>query len=317
MAPSVDSVRAAKYEGPGSASHPKGFILRMARRSNCHRPWSYVSLRSSNPGARKRRLLCIAAQRARPPFGGGGPENFRREVVVIADQAFSDLVGLIYDCALDKDRWSEVLERLCGATKAEFGELSVTNVATRQWSVAAAHNWPRAALEEMAQNLAVNPLVPLGLVYDVGKPFCGSRDYGVEAMRRTPYWQRCMKPFAVHDIIAVSVTRTVPFYGQFSITSTDALGPFSNADIELVRMVAATCAAINRAFWLVRAPTSCRKRTFRGPRHGGDCGADRDAGPSSDFCERGGRRRTGPGRSVGSSGWSAAPHARQSSPVLE
>ena len=157
---------------------------------------------------------------------------------MIADGAFSDLVGLIYDCALDKERWPEVLAELCKVTGAGYAEISVHNVVTHQVDVAAVHNWPPDALAAMAANIASNPIIPLGLVYEIGRPFCGTRDFGIEQMRRTLYWQRCLKPFAVHDIIAVPVTRSVPYFANFSVTSTDARGPFSDADIEFMCVVA-------------------------------------------------------------------------------
>ncbi len=154
------------------------------------------------------------------------------------DKELSDLIGCIYDCALDKRRWPSVLEKLCDAMGGICAELSVLNTLTGASDIMALHNWTAEFLHAVQANIHTSPFNALGLVMPLAEPFCVSRDYGLEEMRRTPYWKRVIKGHGTSDYLIIPLKRTVAKLAYLGVNVSEARDVFSDQDIELARVLA-------------------------------------------------------------------------------
>jgi DNA-binding CsgD family transcriptional regulator len=153
------------------------------------------------------------------------------------DPAFSDLVGQVYDCSLDKDRWPAVLGEICGVLRGKMADLSVFDGSGAAMQVHASHGWPPELLDRVLRHTHLNPALPLGMVHPLGEPWCGSREMGVERFRRTLYWQSCMKGEGTLDLVAVTITRKTTQTGFWAVTGGEERGVFSDEDLDFARAI--------------------------------------------------------------------------------
>jgi DNA-binding CsgD family transcriptional regulator len=156
---------------------------------------------------------------------------------MFADHAFSELIGRIYDCAIDKSRWAAVLEDICGILKGKFADLIVYDGYTTTAEVGASYGWTPEHLERMARHLHLNPVAPMILVQPLGEPWCGTRDMGFDRLRETLYWKSCLSDFGTMDLLAVAFARKVTQVGVWEVTGALERGPFSDSDIEFARVI--------------------------------------------------------------------------------
>ena len=80
------------------------------------------------------------------------------------DNEFSDLVGLIYDCALDQSLWRSVLEQICNEMDGYMADLTVFDAVSGETRLVTTFNMEDAFLEIVARNAHLHPLLPMGLV---------------------------------------------------------------------------------------------------------------------------------------------------------
>jgi hypothetical protein len=97
------------------------------------------------------------------------------------DEAFSTLVGRIYDCALDTFLWPEVLGAITHAVNGRMGDLAVVNPLTGTGQLAAAYNWPDDVRELAYTHSSISPAAPVAMTAPMMEPLCSSRDLDIEA----------------------------------------------------------------------------------------------------------------------------------------
>src|SRR5689334_17881112 len=88
---------------------------------------------------------CLGAQpivRDRSPPTQAPVDRSSERCMMKPDKAFSDLIGRIYDCALDTDRWPDVLAEITDALGGIMGDISISDPLAGRWRLAAFHNWP-------------------------------------------------------------------------------------------------------------------------------------------------------------------------------
>lgn len=153
------------------------------------------------------------------------------------DQAFSDLIGRVYDCSLDQGLWPRALEDICGVLNGKFADLTVFDGVRGVMQVQASYGIPPELLESMLRHAHLNPAIPMGLVYPLGEPWCGSRQMGVEQFRKSLYWRSCMAGAGTLDVLAVAITRKVTQFGAWEVTGSEERGLFSDEDLDIARVI--------------------------------------------------------------------------------
>jgi hypothetical protein len=156
---------------------------------------------------------------------------------MMVDQAFSKLIGRIYECALDNSHWPAVLGEVCDVLDARFGDLSVIDGVGGALQVHVVHGWQPEHIEHLVRHSHLNPAAPLGLIHPLGEPWCGSRAMEVEQFRQTFYWKACMDGLGTLDLLAVPITPKVTRFGVWKVTGTEARGVFSDEDIDFARTI--------------------------------------------------------------------------------
>ncbi|MEZ0167490.1 helix-turn-helix transcriptional regulator [Microvirga sp. TS319] len=153
------------------------------------------------------------------------------------DEAFSDLVGHVYDCALDRSLWPAVLRKIAEALGGTMADLMVSHPLERTQKLAAHYNWPEDMMTLAVVNAAINPGLPLGLTAPLGQVVCSTRDVDIEAFHRSRYWQACYAGRGLYDYVVTPITRTVTTFATWGVIGSEAKGAFTDEDIELARML--------------------------------------------------------------------------------
>lgn len=156
-----------------------------------------------------------------------------------ADPAFSDLIGRVYDCALDVSRWPGVLEELTAIVRGTMAEIAIYNPINNQSEIAAHWGWPDDLLKLVQDNMHLNPIAPLGLVLPLLEPVCKSRDVYMpsEAFHASIYWKKCFANRDHFDYLTTPLTRSTTQFGFWGVSGGRARGPFSDEDIEFARLI--------------------------------------------------------------------------------
>jgi len=153
------------------------------------------------------------------------------------DEAFSDLVGKIYDCALDTSLWPEVLGKITNALGGAMADLTVSDPLKRQQVYAAHYNFPKDMIEKALANAPINPGLPLGLTAPLLKVFCSSRDLDIEAFHRSLYWRNCYAGRGLYDYVVTPVSRSVTTFRTRGVVGSESKNAFTDDDIELARLL--------------------------------------------------------------------------------
>jgi DNA-binding CsgD family transcriptional regulator/PAS domain-containing protein len=153
------------------------------------------------------------------------------------DPAFSELIGRIYDCALDTKLWPGVLGEITEAVRGVMADLSVFEPLQGTARFAAYHNWPQDLMEAAIANMHLNPGAPMGLVVPLCQPHSTARDLGIDAMHASRYWKNAFAGRGYYDYVVTVVTRTVSSFGVWGVSGTEARGAFGEDDLELARLL--------------------------------------------------------------------------------
>ena len=107
------------------------------------------------------------------------------------DREFSDLIGRIYDCALDSSQWPDVLARITEALNGVTADLNVVDPIAGILRIAAFHNWPQDVLELAMAHFSITPARGAILTLPLLEPMCTSRHLDIKAFHNSRYWKTC------------------------------------------------------------------------------------------------------------------------------
>ncbi len=151
------------------------------------------------------------------------------------DEAFSDLIGRIYDCALDTSLWPTVLGEITEALGGIMADLAVIHPLEPRFIAAAVYNWPDELVERVKANAQINPTLPIGLTAPLCEPLCTTRDY--PDLHQSRYWRNCFEGRGLYDYVLAPVTRTVTSFSSWGVVGSESKGPFTDQDLELARLL--------------------------------------------------------------------------------
>lgn len=153
------------------------------------------------------------------------------------DKAFSDLIGRIYDCALDTGLWPEVLAEITDALGGVMGDVSIIDPLAGRLGLAAFHNWPEDVIESLRRHSHLSPSVSLGLVVPLCQPICTSRDLDMRAFHNSRFWQSCFAGRGYYDYMTAAVTRSGTSFASWGVMGDEAQGAWSDENLEFARII--------------------------------------------------------------------------------
>lgn len=153
------------------------------------------------------------------------------------DSELSELIGHIYDCALDTTLWPAVLGLITRAVGGKMGDMIVSDAVAREQRIVALHNWPDDLAAITHASSSIHPLLPLGLTAPLDQPICIARDLDLDAFHASRYWATCFADRDIYDYLVVPLSRTVVTFASWGVLGDRAKGAFTSEDVELARLL--------------------------------------------------------------------------------
>lgn len=153
------------------------------------------------------------------------------------EQEFSDLIGRIYDSALDSSQWPNVLARIADELDAAMADLSVVDPLNGTGVIAAFYNWPQDLLILAMENFNISPARGTILTAPLLEPMCTSRHLDIVAFHNSRYWRTCFAERGYYDYLVTGLTRQATRLSSWGVLGTESRGPFDDEDIELARLL--------------------------------------------------------------------------------
>lgn len=182
-------------------------------------------------------------------------------------ETLGDIIGLIYDCVLEPERWSETLPLI-----STMGESAASSVVvherqdpgrTRVFEHGADQSYLRLYFEQLAATKSLpSEQVSLRRVGDVATMtmICGERE-----PMHSDFYLKWVKPLGFRDMIGVMVLKSGKRVGWFSIARSEIQALYERRDLNLMSMLSPhICRAflITDAFDLHSVTTSRLEETI-------------------------------------------------------
>ena len=137
--------------------------------------------------------------------------------------AVSDLIGDIYDAALDPSLWPLVLERIVRYFEAAAAVLYVQDLHLREgqfyFSYGDDPHFTRLYLEKYAR---INPLAPHFMVTNVGDVFRAGQLIPYEELKKSQFYKEWLEPQRYTEFVATTLDKSAtgaPLFRSLAIRS--------------------------------------------------------------------------------------------------
>jgi DNA-binding CsgD family transcriptional regulator/PAS domain-containing protein len=160
----------------------------------------------------------------------------------LAHERLSDLIGLIYDCTIEPDRWPETMHQICDDLACFLCaiyrvDLENSQVAfLRQWNGEAhrlalleKHGPDVAGIYQTAQAVRGQP---------IDEPLVLTRHLPRDTWVQTRYYTEWAKPRGVCDSIQTMVLREPRRIGIFAANRHESVGPVTDREVAILRLLA-------------------------------------------------------------------------------
>jgi DNA-binding CsgD family transcriptional regulator/PAS domain-containing protein len=162
--------------------------------------------------------------------------------MLLAPERLSGLIGLIYDCTIEPDRWPETMHEICDDLGCFLG--AIYRVDLESWGVSFLRQWNAqlekvALLEKYGPELAgIYRTLPEVRTQQIDEPLVLSRHVPREAWVQTRYYTEWAKPRGVCDSIQTMVLRESRRIGIFAANRHETVGPASDREVAILRLLA-------------------------------------------------------------------------------
>lgn len=151
------------------------------------------------------------------------------------DAKLLDLIGQIYDCAIEPKKWPDTLEQIVGHIGGQAAAISLQDPLTRQVRLISQWGIKPDFEKSMMQAMPINPLISMGWFVDVDEPFTGEGALGRESYLKTRFYKEIIAPGGYYDAALTVLAKSVNRFGSLSVP-TD--GPVSDMTLERLREIA-------------------------------------------------------------------------------
>jgi DNA-binding CsgD family transcriptional regulator/PAS domain-containing protein len=156
----------------------------------------------------------------------------------LSHQQFSDLIGAIYDCAIDPDIWPQTIEKICGALRCVLGAIDVIDLQRSQVLFVKAWNYDLSRAAAYADDIQyVLRLGPI-LSQPIDEPWSAVRLMSVEQAMETQLVKEWTAPAGHVDSLQTIVFRDSMRVGLFGAVRHESVGAGTDDDLAILRMLA-------------------------------------------------------------------------------
>jgi DNA-binding CsgD family transcriptional regulator len=146
-----------------------------------------------------------------------------------------ELIGLIYQAALDRSVWPIVADRLADLMGATVCQISSYDATTAAAGEIAPRVPPEATHSYLDHWVHHNPLVEAGLAWPVGKIFTNNDLVPKSELARTAIYNEFFAPLELDEAIGAKLVAGDTFWASLGVWRPGRLEPFDGVDAALFR----------------------------------------------------------------------------------
>lgn len=161
---------------------------------------------------------------------------------VISPERLSELIGRIYDCAIEPDGWPETMDEICGDLRCVLGAILLIDLKHSRHRMMAHYNaeeFGRRSLGEHAEEITALYRNSTAVMRNsLDEPLILSRDVPQAVYNNWPYYTDLIKPLSLCDSLQTIVLRESNRVGVFAANRHDSVGFVTDREISISRMLA-------------------------------------------------------------------------------
>lgn len=150
----------------------------------------------------------------------------------------SDLIGIVYDCALEPERWPEALAGIARATQSANGFIVFhdleNNLGSRFFEHGLDERWLATYFESFA---ALNPIPAVSILRPVGDVHALSTLFEPAEWRASAFYQGWVRPQALGDMMGLLALRSGLRAGWLALQRWADQPDYGAADLELLGLL--------------------------------------------------------------------------------
>jgi DNA-binding CsgD family transcriptional regulator len=151
---------------------------------------------------------------------------------------FSNIIGVIYDTALDPNNWPSALEQICRFVPGSHANIFIQDAAVRSANAIFTWGddpyWHQMYLEKYAK---INPLFPGLFFHDVEEVFTASDVVPAAQIEKTPFYREWQHPQGICDGMISILEKSETSCAIIALPRHERLGPVTESDRERMRRI--------------------------------------------------------------------------------
>lgn len=151
------------------------------------------------------------------------------------DAKLLDLIGHIYDCAIEPKKWPDTLEQIVGHVGGQAAAISLQDPLSREVRLISQWGIKPDFEKSMMEAMPINPLISMGWFVDIDEPFTGERALGRESYLKTRFYKEIIAPGGYYDAALTVLAKSVNRFGSLSVPTDE---PVSEMALERLREIA-------------------------------------------------------------------------------
>lgn len=161
---------------------------------------------------------------------------------MISNERFSKLVGSIFDCVIDTDRWPETMQEICAEIDCALSAILLLEMAQprlhffKVWNIDSA--WQARYAPYVPDMVLLYQADPATLSRPIDEPMVLSRNVPEGILQTNRLYQEWARPQGVIDSLQTVVLREPARMGVFAANRHESVGVAADREINILRLLA-------------------------------------------------------------------------------
>ncbi len=151
-------------------------------------------------------------------------------------KALSDVIGFVYDCALDPQKWPDACRKIADLCESTAGGICVHDTRHAQNDQLFVFGYKQDFLERLGLNYAASPMVASDAIANLGD--VSALSIGEENLSETRFYREVLQPFDIRDIIWFPALRTGSRMASMHASRSEKLSYYDKHEIDVFKLIA-------------------------------------------------------------------------------
>ena len=158
----------------------------------------------------------------------------------VSPQVLSELIGSIYDCALDPSRWEQTLADVTHTLDCDYSALHLTDLRRHQFLLNKTVGFDPHQVRQTSKYLPeINAVLGGALASwpSLDEPHVVSRHLSSAYIETSPYFQELIKPAGIVDMMVFFLMRSPIYWSGFGVGRHERQGIITEREIKLGQLL--------------------------------------------------------------------------------